>query len=44
MILDGSSLSAITVTMTRSAHRALDSLRPESRVWRKDWQLEAYSL
>jgi hypothetical protein len=27
-----------------AAHRALDSLRPESSVWRKDWQLEAKPL
>jgi hypothetical protein len=27
-----------------AAHMALDSLRPESSVWRKDWQLEARPL
>jgi HEAT repeat protein len=27
-----------------AAHAALDSLRPESKVWRKDWQLDARPL
>ena len=35
---------AVGKRVSDAAHRALDSLRPESRVWRKDWQLEAYSL
>jgi len=37
-------LSSVGKRVNDAAHMALDSLRPESSVWRKDWQLEARPL